>query len=282
MGLMARKPAAELARKTVEILARGRYEVGGKGVFLEDDLARAVEQTEEYPPERPLRRPAGPGRPTRFEATDESTLDAARRLASEGHAPCALNFASAKNPGGGFLNGARAQEESLARSSGLYPCLSGREMYDFHRHQGDPLYSSWVIYSPRVPVFRDNDGALLDPPYACSFLTSPACNAGVACERAGKGGEARARGKIRGAMVERVERVLGVAAENNERALVLGAWGCGVFRNDAEEIAGLFEQALRGPFAGVFDRVIFAVLDFSAEQRFLGPFTKRFGAAGPG
>lgn len=277
MGLMARKPAAELARQTVAILGRGFYEVGDRRVLIEPDVERAIADTEEYPPERQPRWSAEQKRPTRVEATDESTLGAARRLIAEGYSPCALNFASAKNPGGGFLNGARAQEESLARSSALYACISGREMYAHHRVQHDPLYSGWVIYSPRVPVFRQDRGGLLDPPYLCSFLTSPACNAGVALEGAGKANEAQVRGRIQAAMRDRVARVLGVAAEHDERALVLGAWGCGVFRNNAEEIAGLFKEALDGPFRGAFERVIFAVLDFSDEQRFLGPFARRFG-----
>ena len=59
-----------------------------------------------------------------------------------------LNFASAKSPGGGFLNGARAQEEYLARSSCLYQCIRWNPMYAFHRANDDPLYTDYAIYSP--------------------------------------------------------------------------------------------------------------------------------------
>jgi uncharacterized protein (TIGR02452 family) len=277
MGTMARKPAAELARRTMEIVGAGRYEVGGRTIWIQEDVERAVGETVEYPPGREIHWARGEERPTRVEATGESSLEAARRLVGEGARPCVLNFASAKNPGGGFLNGARAQEESLARSSALYACLSRRRMYDHHRMRSDPLYTSWVIYSPRVPVFFSDDGDLLDPPYLCSFLTSPACNAGVALERAGRARAAAVEAAIQEAMAERVERVLGTAAAHDERALVLGAWGCGVFRNDPEQIAERFKEALDGPFRGVFDRVIFAVLDSTREQRALGPFQQRFG-----
>jgi uncharacterized protein (TIGR02452 family) len=276
MKIMARKPAAELARKAVEIVASGRYEAGGRVVHIRDDVERAIEETVEYPPDVAPRWSRGEEIPTRYEATPESSLDAAQRLVNEGESPCILNFASAKNPGGGFLNGARAQEESLARSSALHACLSGREMYDHHRSRSDPLYTSWVIYSPAVPVFFSNEGEVLDPPYRASFLTSPACNAGVALERVGRSGEASVRAAVQRAMRERVERVLGVAAAHQERALVLGAWGCGVFRNDPEEIAERFKEALDGPFRSVFSRVIFAVLDTSGDQRTLGPFPRRF------
>jgi hypothetical protein len=67
--------------------------------------------------------------PTHIEVTGESTLAAAARLAKTGPV-LALNFASAKNPGGGFLSGAQAQEESLARASTLYASLQGQPLYE--------------------------------------------------------------------------------------------------------------------------------------------------------
>jgi uncharacterized protein (TIGR02452 family) len=151
---------------------------------------------------------------------------------------------SAKNPGGGFLTGARAQEESLARASGLYAMLLGDPMYDHHRSLRDPMYTTWVIYSPDVPVFRLDEGPLLDGPYFCSFLTSPAVNVGALRHRDRRGDE------IRRVMHERVERVLGVAALHGHEVLVLGAWGCGVFRNDPRQVAELFRDALAGRFRG--------------------------------
>jgi uncharacterized protein (TIGR02452 family) len=91
-----------------------------------------------------------------FEVTGESSLEAARRLTG----PVAvLNFASARNPGGGFLNGAQAQEEALCRASALYTCLlQARGFYDHHRAHRDPFYTDRVIHSPAVPVFRDDKG----------------------------------------------------------------------------------------------------------------------------
>ena len=73
-----------------------------------------------------------------------------------------------------------------------------------------------------------------------------------------------------------VQRVLAIAAMHQHDALVLGAWGCGVFGNDTEEVAGLFKDALDGPFRGVFAEVVFAVLDATPEQRFIGPFHRAF------
>jgi uncharacterized protein (TIGR02452 family) len=213
-------------------------------------------------------------RPTRFEVKNESTLAAARRLVEAGQRPAALNFASAKHPGGGFLGGARAQEESLARASALYATIQGNPMYDFHKAQSDALYSDYAIYSPDVPVFRDDEGALLPKPYLCSFITCPAVNAKVALER-----DRGRRREIREAMDVRIRKVLAIAASHGHEALVLGAWGCGVFGNDSQEVAELFHSALTKQFAGVFGTVVFAVLDWSEERRFIGPFQKMFASA---
>lgn len=98
----------------------------------------------------PVLVPSAPGLDTVVEVTGESSTEAARRLAD---APVAvLNFASARNPGGGYLNGAQAQEEALCRASALYTCLlEAREFYDHHRADRDPLYSDRVIHTPASP-----------------------------------------------------------------------------------------------------------------------------------
>ena len=117
--------------------------------------------------------PVSPCRTLSIELANETTLVASRRLVDAGYRPVALNVALAKHPGGGFLTGARAQEESLARSSALFACLDGNPMYDFHRARQDPMYSDYALYSPDVPVIRADDGTLLDDPYMCSFVTCP-------------------------------------------------------------------------------------------------------------
>jgi uncharacterized protein (TIGR02452 family) len=144
-------------------------------------------------------------------------------------------------------------------------------MYARHERMRDALYTSSAIYSPDVPIFRDDDGRLLDEPYCVAMITAPAVNAGVVLER-----DRSRRSQISAAMRERVARVLAIAATNGHDALVLGAWGCGVFKNDPAEIAGMFDTALRGPFAGAFVIVVFAVLDTSPERRFIGPFERAF------
>jgi uncharacterized protein (TIGR02452 family) len=267
---MKRSSRAGIAEETLAILRAGHYtSPSGRSVALGKLLRHAKDNTTSYPSDESITVPAFPERRARIDVVNASTLETARGLSDKRIA--ALNFASAKNPGGGFLTGAQAQEESLARASGLYAMLVGDPMYRHHRALQDPVYTTWVIYSPDVPVFRTDDGRLLDEPYLCSFLTSPAVNVGALRHRDRRGDETSR------VMRERVERVLSVAAHHGHETIVLGAWGCGVFRNDPEEIAELFKAALRGPFRNAFTHVVFAVLDSSDERRFVGPFERAFG-----
>lgn len=267
-----RERAAELGQETVRIIEAGGYTApSGAAVDLRPALRTCTEGTRSYPPEHALPLPLPFDGATTVEVANETTLSAALRLVEAGHRPASLNFASAKHPGGGFLTGARAQEESLARASGLYACLRDHPMYDRHRADRDPMYTSYAIYSPDVPIFRHDDGTLREQPYSCAFITAPAVNAKVVLER-----RPSARAVIRAAMQERIVRVLAIAAAHGHTALVLGAWGCGVFGNDPEEVAGLFHEALGGPFRGTFAQVIFAILDYAAEQPMIGPFRRIF------
>lgn len=278
---MKKTQRTTLARDTVRIIETGSYTApDGSTVDIAEQLARAVQGTRLYRPhdfpDEIISSGAGPA-PV-VEVTGETSLEAAARLVGEGApAPLCLNFASAKNPGGGFLNGSQAQEESLARSSGLYATLvKTMEMYEYHRNLGTSLYSDHMIYSPDVPVFRGDGPELLEVPYTMSFITSPAVNAGAVAFN-----EPEKVPAIRETMARRVHRVLWVAREQGHRSLILGAWGCGVFRNDPYMIAELFGEALGdgGIFSGDFSRIIYAVYDRSPEQATLEAFRQLLPAA---
>lgn len=252
---ISRSDAARLGQEVLSILADGRYtSPSGRVVDIAAATKEAVDGTVSYPPG--AARPSVPA--TRFDTkitvTGETTLEAGRRLADEG--PCVLNFASAKNPGGGFLSGARAQEETIARSSSLFACIDGNAMYAHHRALRDTVYSNYAIYSPAVPVFRDDTGALLEAPYPLAVLTSPAPNTGAALAKdPGRGAD------IARAFEARIDLVLHLMAGHGHEVIVLGAWGCGAFRGDPKLVARLFAEALAGPWKGVFREVVFAVFD---------------------
>lgn len=208
---------------------------------------------------------------TSFEVVEETTIHGIQRISSLGYMnPMCLNFASAKNPGGGFFNGAQAQEESIARSSGLYLCqLSAIEFYETHRVMQSCIYTDGMIYSPKVPVIRDDKGELFDTPIVSSIITAAAVNTGVV-----KRFEADRVSKIEAIMRMRIDKMLSLSTYNNHKALILGAWGCGVFQNDPVMIARLFSELLLGKYIGVFEKVIFAI--YAKNKKYIEAFQKEF------
>ncbi|MDF3298795.1 TIGR02452 family protein [Streptomyces tropicalis] len=262
-----------IAQQTEQVVAAGGYRTAdGREVSLVEAVEAARGGTRMHGPDPVPVPPGAPADDTRIEVTGESSLVAARRLT--GGPVAVLNFASARNPGGGYLNGAQAQEEALCRASALYTCLlRAPEYYDHHRAQRDPFYSDRVIHSPAVPVFRDDRGRLLDEPFTAGFLTAAAPNAGVVVQRAPE----RAV-ELPAALASRAGRVLETAAAHGYRRLVLGAWGCGVFRNDPVQVAAAFRDLLGpgGRFAGTFAQVVFAVLDRTPDHRVRAAFARTF------
>jgi uncharacterized protein (TIGR02452 family) len=257
------------AKETLRIVEDGRYVSPlGRTVSLEVEIEAAISGTRLVRPGDRLSVDPKPGTPA-IEVTSETTGDAARRLAAKG--PVALLcFASAKNPGGGFVNGAKAQEEDLARCSALYACqLTQREFYAWHRARPSMLYSDHLIWSPEVPFFRDDANRLLETPFLASVITGAAPNAGEAARRGESG--------VVAALFARCRRVLEVAAANGQRRLVLGAWGCGVFRNDPANVADAWATGL-ADLGGWFDEVTFAVWQRSDAGPNLDAFERRFPA----
>ena len=259
--------AAALGRSTVEAAKRGYY-LNGNGAKIDwrRQVKHACSAKISIPPDAALPDCELACRPeTRVQVSNETTLQASRRLAEAGLHPIALNFANGVHPGGGFLHGARAQEEVLCRSSALFVTLVGDPMYDYHRKRPQPDSSDWMIYSPDVPVFRSDDGTDLDQPWLLSFLTSAAPYAPAI-------GQPESADLLR----KRIRRILAVASAYGHGALVLGAWGCGAFANDPYRTAIDFRDALEKDFNGRFSDVVFAITDWSPGRRFLGPFRDVF------
>jgi uncharacterized protein (TIGR02452 family) len=262
-----------IANETLTAFQKGRY-TSSEGVDIEllSLLQECLKGTRHFQPEelvalesltsqRSLSRA-----PTTFSVTPETSLQGAARLSANKtyQRVAVLNFASARKPGGGFLGGAQAQEESLARSSGLYlSLLRCPEFYDIHRSLDTCLYSDRMIYSPRCPVVRDDAGLWLPTPYLVDFITSAAPNAGAIMRN-----EPHNRARIGPTVRERVGKVLALAAHYQVDALVLGAWGCGLFQNDPQLVAAAFYEWLSpgGTYEHRFSHVLFAVRDSSHDH----------------
>ncbi len=284
--MVNRKQRTTIANKTVKICERGEYRLEtDEVVSIAENLQQAIEGTRHYTPEdfdsvfsrraEVLSEQTTSG-PMTVRVENSTTFAAAKSLLSADGAErvVCLNFASAKSPGGGFLSGSQAQEEALARASGLYPCINSvQAYYETNRNCGTALYTDHMIYSPDVPVFRDDDDQLISDPFPVSIITAPAVNRGALMENSPGDGA-----KVADVMRARIERVLSIAVAHGHRRIVLGAWGCGVFRNEPADVAQWFyERLYESPaFAGAFDSVIFAVLDGTPTRRFIKPFEARF------
>ncbi len=264
----------EIAEDTLKIMEQGYYHnAQGEKVAISHLVNECVDNTICYTPwaqDELLEQVKGLERPnetTNISIANETTLEGIFWLQdnSDCQRVAALNFASAKNPGGGFLGGAQAQEEALARSSALYASLvTCEEYYKHNRWLKTCFYSDYANYSPRCPIFRDDSGELLDYPVLVDFITSPAPNAGVIKER-----EPHRVDEIQPVLYQRAAKVLSIAAKNACDGLVLGAWGCGVFRNNPEMVAAVFESLLNQDyFVGRFKHIRFSVLDRSGGKTF--------------
>ncbi len=262
-----------MAKDTLDILAKKYYiNEHNEKINIENELEFSKKGTVLFYPEE-LSEIANNELPkthfeTQFEVWRCSSLKAILQLAEEENQEkiMCLNFASAKNPGGGFINGAEAQEESLARTSGLHESLlQGWDYYKIHRAMESCFYTDMMIYSPKVPVFRKDKGELLPKPVLCNFITSPAVNAGVV-----KRQEPERAHEIFGAMDVRTDKMLALALSHGNETLILGAWGCGVFKNDPKEIAELFKKYLHGKYKNKFKKVVFAIL--TKKEEMIKPF----------
>ncbi|MGN0894895.1 MAG: TIGR02452 family protein [Succinivibrio sp.] len=178
-----------------------------------------------------------------------------------------VNFANAFNPGGGVAAGCLAQEESLCRISTLYPVISASEIYaryyGANKKKQTPLATDSLIYSTDITVFKtDTDSPLLMPEeqwYNLDVITVAAPDLRY------KYGLANVRYKpfidepqLFAIHLKRAIHLMTVAASNKVDYLVLGAFGCGAFRNDPRIVAKAYAQAL-DLFPKLFDTVEFAV-----------------------
>lgn len=256
----------EIALETVEITTKTfKYlpDSSNEEINIKDDLLKAQKNTKTYFDNDlkdliqtlELKKDCE----TEFEMEFESTLEGIFRIYEEKSSEISLavlNFASAKNPGGGFLKGSMAQEESLAYVSGLFSCLKNSPVYELNRqNMREGLYHDTVIFSPSVPVFRDKEGNLMEEPIFCSFVSCPAVNTTVALQNG------IPECVIEKIMKDRMDFFLAICVKHGIDCLILGSWGCGVFGNNIDYVAKNMIDLLSGKYYGAFQNVCFSVLD---------------------
>ena len=253
----------EIYRDTIDIVKRGSYYAGKTNVIL-PEADTMMSETVLY---------ADPGnvsvpkqeRATIIEVIAEDSLLAGKKLLEEGYNPAVLNFANRQTPGGGVMGGSGAQEENIFRRSNIFMSL-----YQFHYHgvqlgikQRQEQYpmdrNTGGAYSPNVIVFRglETEGyPLLEHPYVLGIVTVAAMNRP----------ELERPDRIAAHLVEPVRRkirtIFRIALKHGHDAIVLGAWGCGAFKNPPEHIAELFHSVMNeDEFVNRFKKVVFAIVD---------------------
>jgi len=243
-----------IAKETLAILKKKEYTApSGKVVNLSKEIDFAVQNTVIHEGDVDQITHIFYKDPV-IEVTNETTSQAAVRLAKLGKTNIvALNFASAKNPGGGFISGALAQEEDLCRASGLYVCTKSKPMF-YNRNIlcEDTFYTDDIIYSPNVPFFRDDHNIFLEEPYLLSIVSSPAPNIRSLTSEG-------LDSILDDVFTKRTMKILEVASRHYHKNIVLGAWGCGAFGNDPKRVAASFMKSLKE--FPVFEHVCFAVYD---------------------
>lgn len=294
----------QLASETLSALQSGSYSIpGGRKHSLTRKIEASNANTRYYSPDSTTlsswssgtgffssyftpRTPTGTAT-TETTILQISTLDCARLLsnihknnADERTKIGILNFASATKPGGGFINGAQAQEESIARASTLYPTLlthTAQQFYQVHsRDARQGFYTHAIVYSPGVVVFRDDSGAWTEP-FDADVLTCAAVNAGEV-RQSSAGRHASVEDKIEREMKERMGRVLYLFEKEGVKDIVLGSFGTGVFRNNVSFIAKTWADLLSVPgarFGSSFERVMFAITGERTFAEFEAAFKAR-------
>ena len=173
-----------------------------------------------------------------------------------------LNFASAKHPGGMVVKGSVAQEECICRCSNLYSILSDNKFkkgyYDYHTYQHNKLYTSKLIYTPGVIVFKDdsNNYNKLKDIVKLDVIT---CAAPNLRSLSGKVDMTIVRNNdMREIYYDRIKHIFKAAATNKVDHLILGAFGCGVFKNSPNDIARAFHE-VQDEFDGCFKSIVYSI-----------------------
>lgn len=214
-----------------------------------NEINKSVRDTVYYFPEFECNKGI-PKRPTGIAIDDIDSVSAVFKYSETGSKLAVLNFSSYKNPGGMFLNGSKAQEECLCHGSFLYNVLSRKQdFYEWNnKHKNRALYMNRALYSPNIMFFKNGESV------SCDVITCAAPNKSTAQKYQNISDEENTE-----VLRSRIKFVLDIAKDNDVDTLILGAYGCGVFGQEAKEVAGIFKEYLCTTHARCFEKVVFAI-----------------------
>ncbi len=190
---------------------------------------------------------------------NQDTFDCAYGLKQKGHKVAVLNMANPTHVGGGWKNGARAQEEELFRRSNLHKALDGNQNLIGQMGGKYLIKTNQAVYSPEVQVFR-RSGRYQKPyqehtPFDVDVISAAAPKKGTPYYP-------QDPNKYDRVMTELIENVLDTAIANGEDSIVLGAIGCGAFGHDSQRVANIFQKVLLNDYYRKnFKEIAFAVIN---------------------
>ncbi|MCD7888801.1 MAG: TIGR02452 family protein [Oscillospiraceae bacterium] len=267
----------KILEDTLGILEKGSYEKDGKEINLRFSAAE-MEEAKVYLPEdieaieqsAPVTKHSDERDISRiFGCENEDALVLAKKryleMKEEGDfSPkvLVLNLASATEPGGRTRKGASAQEEDLCRRSSLLLSLeseNAKKYYDYNNSLKTHMGSNGIVMSENVEVIKNHFSETLAEPFPISVMTctAPMIRMGL---------EGMTQEEYESMLETRIRGMLTVAATEKYRHLILGAFGCGIYGNDASLVSRLFYEAIMGfsyagkPAEALFDSIDFAVL----------------------
>lgn len=199
-------------------------------------------------------------KPIKIFVKDENVLYRIQHLPQEAKIGV-MNFANPVEPGGGFLLGINAQEQALCRNTFLYPeLLKHRQTYYLQNftHNHDFLYSDALIYAQNIKVLRDEKEDQILPYFKyVDIITIAAPN----LRRMKQQHLSLDYAKIKESLTAKILATLRMFKEQRCDYLILGAFGCGSFENDPQQVAQIFAECLkRTEFLGAFKEVYFDIL----------------------
>ena len=297
--MMGRNDNVERLQSTLQVLEEGEYSRGFKTISLKLS-SEEMETVRVFLPKevqdicnKEIQAPITSGGYPIFGCENVDAFSLARKRMEEknegkGHDSdiLVLNLANPVNPGGGVRRGARAQEEDLCRCSSLLRSLeseAAKRYYEYNRGLNTYMGSDAVLITPKVEIIRDENGDLLEETVIVSVLT-------CAAPMITYGKEGMSESEYEQMVYHRIDGILKCAAYLGYTHLILGAWGCGAFANDAHVISGLFYNAINNldynglKASDLFHRIEFAILDrsdhrynFNEFNRFFNPKVNRSG-----
>lgn len=240
--------------------------IRGQRVYLENDNTIASYQ------------PTQNSEKARVIISEKRSFEAAMPYAKAGKRVCVLNFAAWTTPGGGVESGCSAQEESLCRCSTLYPCISSEETFksfylphrEMKKQAESYLHNDDIIYTPDVVVFKtDTDFPKSLPEdewYKVDIIT-------CAAPRLYSDYNEEKLEEVISSRIEKVFKAPLVYNSKNYDVLILGAFGCGAFKNPPELVAKIFNNHLKS-FCYNFEVIEFPIFHKSEEDKNFSAFKK--------